>query len=387
MTAVVRDPIVPPGHRSERPATILHMMESSDPGGAEQMLLALLDRLDPARYRSRVLTWREGWLNEQVRRRGIPVEALPLARTLDPTWPRRLRTRLAEWGVDLLHSHEFAMNSYGTLAARLTGRPIVATVHGKHYHGQRLHRRLAYRLVARHASRMVAVSRDIERDLVERVGVAPRGLVTIYNGIDLAAVRRPGAGVALRRELGLAPAAAVVGAIGNLFPVKGHVYLVQAAARLASHRPDLALLLCGRPVLEAELRAEAARLGIAERVRFLGFRDDVGALLDALDVFVLPSLSEGLSLALVEAMAAGTPVVATAVGGNPELVEDRVTGLLVPPRDPDAIAAAAGRLLADRPLARRLAAAARARVERTFAVEAMVARYEALYAELLGARA
>ncbi len=349
------------------------------------MLLALLDRLDPARYRSRVLTWREGWLTDEVRRRGIPVAAMPLARALDPGWPRRLLARLAEWKVDLLHAHEFAMNTYGTVVARLAGKPIVTTVHGKHYHGERLHRRLAYRFVARAASRMVAVSDDIARDLVERVGVRPGGLVTVYNGIDLAAVRRPGEGPRVRRELGLDPDAPVVGAIGNLFPVKGHTYLVQAAARLARDWPDLVVLLCGRPILEAELEAEAARLGVGDRVRFLGFRDDVGALLDALDVFVLPSLSEGLSLSLIEAMAAGTPVVTTAVGGNPELVEDGVTGLLVPPRDPAALAAAVGRLLADRALGRRLADRARARAESTFAVEGMLARYEALYDEMLGA--
>jgi glycosyltransferase involved in cell wall biosynthesis len=360
------------------------MMESSDPGGAERMLLVLLDRLDPARYRSRVLTWRDGWLNEEVRRRGIPEATLPLARPLDPACLRRLLARLAEWRVDLLHAHEFAMNTYGTIAARLARKPIVTTVHGKHYYGDRFHRRLAYRFVARAAFRMVAVSRDIGRDLVERVGVRPEGLVTIYNGVDAASVRRPGEGRRLRRDLGIAETAPVVGAIGNLLPVKGHVYLIQAAARLAREWPDLTVLLCGRPVLRADLEAEAARLGVAGRIRFLGFRDDVGALLDALDVFVLPSLSEGLSLALVEAMAAGTPVAATAVGGNPELIRDGETGLLVPPRDPDALAAAIGRLLADRPLAGRLAAAARAAVGTTFAAETMVSRYEALYAEMLG---
>lgn len=362
------------------------MMETPDPGGAERMLLVLLDRLDPARYRSCVLTWREGWLNEEVRRRGIPTASLPLARPIDPTWPARLLPRLAEWQVDLLHAHEFAMNTYGAIAARLARKPMVATVHGKQYYGERFHRRLAYRFVGKAAFRMVAVSRDIARDLTERVGVRPDGLVTIYNGVDLAAVRRPGEGRRLRRELGLAEGAPVVGAIGNLLPVKGHTFLVQAAARLVRDWPDLTVLLCGRPVLGPDLERQAERLGLAGRVRVLGFRDDVGALLDAFDVFVLPSLSEGLSLALLEAMAAGTPVVATAVGGTPELVRDGETGLLVPPGDAAALAAAIGRLLADRTLAQRLAASARAHVESSFGADAMAARYDALYAEMIGAR-
>jgi glycosyltransferase involved in cell wall biosynthesis len=362
------------------PLAILHMMESSDPGGAERMLLSLLERLDPASYRSIVVTWREGWLNEQVRRLGVPVTALPLGRRLDPAWLVRCVRLMREWGIGLVHAHEFTMNVYACLLSRLTGVPAVTTVHGKGYYGERAHRRLAYRFVARASFRMVAVSRDIRRYLADDLGVRPDALETIYNGIAAAAVPE-GEGRRLRRELGLAPGQPVIGTVGNLFPVKGHTYLLQAMAGLAPRHPDLVLLLVGRPLLRQQLEAEARALGVAGRVRFLGFRDDVQALLDAMDVFVLPSLSEGLSLSLLEAMAAGLPVVATAVGGNPELVREGETGYLVPPRDPAALASAIGRLLVDRASAQAFGAAGRRRVLEEFSAERMVERYEALYAE------
>jgi glycosyltransferase involved in cell wall biosynthesis len=274
------------------------------------------------------------------------------------------------------------MNAYGAMLSRITGVPLVATVHGKGYYGERAHRRLAYRLVARRAFRMVAVSRDVGRYLTASLGV--RGAVeTIYNGIDTARLVRPEGRARLRAELGLGPHQPVVGAIGNLFPVKGHTYLVRAAARLAARFPDLTVLLSGRPLLEAELTAEARALGVERQVRFLGFRDDVPALLDAMDVFVLPSLSEGLSMSLLEAMAAGKPVVATDVGGNPELVVDGQTGLLVPARDPEALAVAIGRVLGDRALAARLGDSARRRVLGEFGVDRMVARYVGLYDTML----
>jgi glycosyltransferase involved in cell wall biosynthesis len=360
------------------------MMESSDPGGAERMLLNLIDRLDPVRWRSVVITWREGWLHEELRRRQLPVMALPLARRLDPAWIGRCRRLMREWDVRLLHAHEFAMNTYGAAVSQVTGVPLIATVHGKGYYPERVHRRIAYRFVARSAFRMVAVSRDVERFLADTLRVRAAALVTLYNGVDASALARPTGGDRVRRELGLTAGQPVVGVIGNLLPVKGHVHLVRAAARLVGAYPDVAILLSGRPIQQAELEAEARTLGVERHVRFLGFRDDVPALLDAMDVFVLPSLSEGLSLALLEAMAAAKPVVATRVGGNPELVVDGETGHLVPPRDPDALATAIARVLADRAAAARLGRQARQRVLDEFSVERMVGRYEALYVEAVG---
>jgi glycosyltransferase involved in cell wall biosynthesis len=183
---------------------------------------------------------------------------------------------------------------------------------------------------------------------------------------------------------GVGTEAIVIGTVGNLYPVKGHRVLVQAVARLGS---DVHLAIAGRGAEEAGLRSLAAELGIAPRVHLLGYREDTPDLLAASDIYALSSLYEGQSLALIEAMAAGLPIAATHVGGNPEVLgqADR-DGLLVPPSDPAALAAALARLAGDRALRAQLGAAARARARTEFSLTTMVGRYRALYDEVLAGR-
>lgn len=343
------------------------------------MLVDLVERLDPSRYRSLVCLLKEGWLSRRLESRGIETVVLPQKEgSLDPGWVFRLRNLLRSRDVDLMHSHEFAMNAYGALASLVSGVPLIATVHGKGYYADRWRRRTAYGLVARRG-RMVAVSRDVKRHLVERVGIPEDRVRTIPNGID-SRLYRGGAGVRerVRRELGLDEGRPVVGAVGNLYPVKGHSFLVEAAARVRRELPSAAFLIAGEGALLEPLRRRARELDCD--VRFLGFREDVPDLLQALDVFVLPSLSEGLPLSVLEAMAAGRAVVATAVGGIPELVLPGETGLLVPPSDPEALARAILALLRDRDLAEKLGSLGRERVEEEFSLNGMVESYHGLYA-------
>jgi len=273
------------------------------------------------------------------------------------------------------------MNTYGSIASWVTRVPMIATVHGKHYYGDRWRRRMAYRFVARRALRMVAVAEDIRRFLIDRIGVPREKVRTVYNGIDIKTACSEEDGLRVRRELGIRETTPVLGTIANLYPVKGHTFLLKAAAEVAKAVPQAVWLLAGRGQLLGELQDEAHQLGIADRVRFLGFRDDPAALLQAMDVFILPSLSEGLPVAVLEAMAAGKPVVATDVGGNRELIVDGRMGFLVPPRDPGTLAARTITLLTDKSLADRYAAEGQARVREEFSLERMVSAYEKLYAE------
>jgi len=172
--------------------------------------------------------------------------------------------------------------------------------------------------------------------------------------------------------------------IGNLYPVKGHRYLLEAAPQILARHPSTLFLFAGRGECETELREQARHLGIEAQVRFLGLRKDVPVLLTIGDVFVQPSLSEGLSIAILEAMAAAKPVVATSVGGNPELVVEGETGLLVAPANADALATAMIRVLSDIGEARRLASNALARAQSHFSIAGMVRRYETLYQAALG---
>ena len=268
------------------------------------------------------------------------------------------------------------MNLYGTLAGRLAGVPVVATVHGKNYYAEAGRRIAAMRLLPRLGASVVAVSNDI-RDYLEReLGVHP--VRVIPNGIDVA--RYAGRDrAAARRALGIDPAARVIGAVGNLYAVKGHAVLLEAVAALRD--PRLQVVIAGRGAEEEALRRHAQALGLGERLHLLGFREDVPLLLAAFDIYALPSFSEGQSLALIEAMAAGLPIVASRVGGNPELIADGEHGLLAPPGDAPGLAAALRRLVAAPELARALGAAAAARARLEFSLEAMVRRYRMLYAE------
>jgi len=361
--------------------TILHVIETGGPGGAERMLVQLAAGLGPE-YRSEAALIRDSWLGGTLRAGGVPVTMLQynshgFSATL---WDlvKLIRVR----GVDILHTHEFFMNTLGLVASRLTGVPLVATVHGKNYYADRARRRIVYRLVGRFAGRLVTVSEDNRRFLAERVGIPHSRVQVIPNGIPLDEKAPEPKVSALRSSLGLDHHNQVVGTVGSLYPVKGHKYLIDGACHVLRRFPNAVFLIVGRGGLREELEAHAERLGIASHLRFLGHREDVRDLLSVCDVFVLPSLSEGMPLALLEAMAAGVPAVATRVGGVGEVVENRKTGLLVSPGDSHALAENILTLLENRPLARELGEAARQMVGRRFSLTGMVKAYQDIYSEL-----
>lgn len=230
------------------------------------------------------------------------------------------------------------------------------------------------------------------RDGLVREGLDSSSIEVIPNAVEPPA--SPGGPDPLEREFGVDPGRPVIGVVARLVRVKGLEYFIEAAARLSERFPEAVYALVGGPIADAEerdgksyeteLQELAAARGVADRVLFMGYRRDVPRLLSRFTVSVLPSLSEGLSNTLLESMAAGVPVVATEVGGSPEVVEDGVNGLLVPPGDGDALAAAIGRLLADPEHARDLAAAGRERVTTHFTPSALVDRTAAAYRTILG---
>lgn len=359
--------------------TVLHLIETSGPGGAEKMLISLLAHLDTKRYRSIVGLHKGGWLKSQLEKRGFRTFIIPQRHLFDFGWIVRVIRLLKDEGVDLIHAHEFAMNVYGTLVSTLTGVPIITTVHGKNYYWKKWRRKWAYRFVASR-SQMVAVSEDTRQFLIEKVGIVPAKVKTIYNGIDVDLYKlNQTERCKIRQELEIGDHQMIVGAVGNLYPVKGHTFLIKACALVIKDFPSVMFLIAGRGELLEELQREAIELKVERNVIFLGFREDISSFLHAIDIFALPSLSEGLSLALLEAMAAEKPVVATKVGGNPEVVQEGETGFLVPPEDPRFLARCLLILLQNRSLTNTLGAAGRKRVESFFSLQNMVACYQALY--------
>ncbi len=364
--------------------TVLHLSSTSGPGGAETLVKSLASSLDPARFRSIACLFRRGWLYDAMLDLGIPTSVIGIDGAFDLRWARAFAALVRKERVAVIHAHEFTANAYGSLIGQIVRVPVVATVHGKSYFADRAKRRMAYRYVSR-VSRMVAVSQDLKRFIVARAGVAEQRVDVIYNGVEASGAAPPERASALRAEMGLKEFEHVIGAVGSLYPVKGHIHLIRALPEILRVFPRTLLLLVGQGELEQSLKAEAARLRLGEQVRFLGFRGDVPMILSLLDAFVLPSHSEGLSMALLEAMAAGKPAVATRVGGNPEVVVEGETGFLVEPESPESIAERVVRLLRDKAQATRMGERARRRVQEKFSFGATVEQYQRAYEQLAAA--
>jgi glycosyltransferase involved in cell wall biosynthesis len=314
-----------------------------------------------------------------LREAGFPAHRVPLHRTFDLLAARRLRRLLGRRTI--LHTHTLvAGNVLGTLASP---GPVVRHLHIQN-HFRAATRPILRRLdnvTARRSARLVAVSHDTRR-AYERQGYPAGRIEVVHNGVALPSGRSNGA---LRSELGVPDGAPLLGEIGRLCDVKGQRELIEALAWL----PEARLVLVGADVerggaFQTELEGVARRAGVRDRVVFAGHRDDAAQLLDELDLLVLPSWTEGLPLTVLEAMARGRAVVATPVGGTPEVVADGETGVLVPPRDPRALAEAIGRLLADPELRGRMGRAGRERVAQRFSEEAMTRRTLEIYDELAG---
>jgi glycosyltransferase involved in cell wall biosynthesis len=293
------------------------------------------------------------------------------------------------WRPHLLHGHGYRGMLVAGVASCLAGRPFLFTAHTLPGELGRRFWRLA-RPLARRARAAACVSQAIQRDLAERLALDPAHsrarelhpemLRVIYNGIEPGPP--PGPRVPLPADLGPHPARPVVLTAARLAPQKGIAHLLDAWARLAPTFPEGLLLVAGEGPLRQDLEAQVAALGLAPSVRLLGFCEDMDALLRATDLAVVPSLAEGQSIFTLEAMARGVPVVASRVGGLPEMVREGRTGLLVPPGDPPALAAAMARLLNNQELASTMAREARALVEKEWTMARMLAGYRGLYREV-----
>lgn len=292
--------------------------------------------------------------------------------------------------LDLLHSMD-TDDDPAALAARWAGvRCVLTTYHVDSSYDTRgirqsLGPRLLERITDACVSRAIAVSHATKRDRLRRTGIAPGRVLTVHNGVDTEAFRRRRSTAEARARLGLpADGRVYLGGVGRLHEHKGFEFLIRALALLAAEVPNVQVVLAGSGPLDDSLARLAQRLGVAERVHFLGQCADVRGVLEALDVFLLPSLCEALPYALLEAMAVGLPAVSTRVGGVPEVVVPGETGFLVPPRDAGAIAAALRPLLDAPELRQRLGGAARERVVRHFQERDMVRRTLQVYRTVLG---
>lgn len=362
---------------------IVHLVIGGDVAGGEAIALALAraarDRGDDVTF----VVPQPGALVDSVRAEGMSVEVLSFRRTYQLGKVFRLAGLLRRRRADVLHTHTLvAGNVLGRAAARLAGVPVISHLHIENHFrpATRPLLRLLDNASARLCAHLLAVSEDTRR-AYERQGYPKGRIEVLYNGVELDS---PAAARDVRGELGIPAAAPLVGEVARLCDVKGQRELIQALASV----PEAWLLLVGADLerdgaFQAELEGHADVLGVRERVVFAGRRTDAAEILGQVDVVVLPSWTEGLPLVLLEGMARRRAVVATPVGGTPELVLDEKTGLLVPPRDPGALADAIKRLLADPSLRARLGEAGHRRVAERFSADSMCRRVLELYDEVV----
>jgi glycosyltransferase involved in cell wall biosynthesis len=356
------------------------MLESDGPGGAEIVTLQLSEELR-RRGHEVVHVGPErgfGWLGDRFREAGFATETFSLSRPVDFRCLADLTAKLARWKADVIHSHEFTMCVYGAAAARRLGVPHVTTMHGNQEMTAKLRRRLALRWAFRNSRMAIACSDWTRRDVERSLGLKAHTVHAIRNGVpERSGLREP-----VRAELQLAPDAVLIVAVGNVVPRKGHLQLLQALARVEQERgpADWHVAIAGaRRDAAASIDAFVAERNWSSRVHLLGPREDVPDLLAASDIFVMPSLWEGLPLALLEAMFAGKPIIASDVSGIPEAIASDRYGLLAPPGDVETLARHLDDVLRDPALRARLGAAARQRALDEFTVARMAERYLASY--------
>lgn len=358
-----------------------------DRRGAESHVLALGGGFAARGWEVGVAYWGgSGELAPEFRGAGVAVHRLDFRGALNPgSLPAFIRL-IRAFRPDIVHTHLPLAEFYGNLAAALCRIPaVVSTKHSDHALFRRPSVRLGHRLMSAPNSAVVAVSQHMAR-FIHKVGLWPgTPLVTIHNGLDVGAVDRAGDAVRvaeLRAELA-APPGWLIGAAGRLAPEKGFDTLIGAMPGVLAELPDARLVIAGAGPERAGLQAQIERLGVARSVHLLGARADLPTLMHVMDVFVLPSRAEPFGLVLLEAMAARKPVIATAVGGVPEVVLDQQTGDLLPPSDAPRLADAVVALLRHAQRAQSYGEAGRQRAERVFPLERMLAATERLYRQAL----
>jgi glycosyltransferase involved in cell wall biosynthesis len=372
----------------QRPMRIAMMLESDGPGGAEVMVLQLSEEL---RRRGHTVipvgpAKGVGWLGTKYREAGFSPEVFRIRRALDLDCARSLMEIFRKHEIDVVHSHEFTMAVYGTLATRRLGLPHLITLHGSQTMNKVLRRRIAVRWAMRNSAGTVAVSKATRVALVKELGVPEERFIVVPNGVPV----RPGDPTRVRSEIGWTPGELVLLAVGNLDRRKGHMFLLRALQQIRSSGstvPWRLVIAGGRGGEErGALEAYAQEQGFADRLNILTRREDIPDLQAMADIFVMPSLWEGLPMAMLEAMIAGNPVVASRISGIPEAITHGEEGLLTEPGDVDGLAAALRRLLEDDAYRLKLARAARQRGHAEFTVGIVGGKYEQLLQDAIASK-
>lgn len=352
-------------------------------GGAEEMVLNLVRHL-PERFEPAVCCiHKAGPIGEEIQKTGVPFTVLGLNPGVRRPWDLfRIQSYLSTTKPEIVHTFLLTGSLYGRLAAILAKVPVVIGTEVNIYERKRPHHALAERLLMGGTNRVVASAESVRDFYVKQVGADPAKVDVIYNAVDWSQLTPTMTRDEMRAAIGVPRGAKVAGIIARLTEQKAHRYLFDALASTPA-LSELHLIVVGDGELRDDLEARVDAAALSGRVHFLGARRDLGNIMTAIDLFVMPSLWEGLPLSMVLAMGAGLPVVATRIAGIPEVVQDSHSGLLVPPADSAALGTAIARIVSDPEFGRMLGAAARAFVLPRFGVDGYVQSVTALYDRLL----
>ena len=372
---------------------ILHLRSSSIFAGPERQILQLAKSMEAEGFQLEIVALyrRKGAmppihpLLKEAKKIGLRAEQLNDRGKFSLKTVSSITDKLKEEHFSLIHTHGYKANLIGGMAAKLAGIKCIATVH---LHTQANLRLKLYRLIdlfaLRFFSKIIAVCENLRQEMIS-AGLSENKIVTIHNAVDLKDFS-PNTFCNVQQiedQLGIEANQPIVSIIGRLSPQKGHRYFLEAAARVLKALPESRFLIIGDGPLKRHLEEFATSLGIGGAVSFLGYREDIVDLMRLSDVIVISSIREGLPYVLLEALALAKPVVATRVGGVPEVVKDKVTGFLVPPQDAKALAEAVIHLLSDRKEAKRVGEEGRELIYRKFSVQTMARRIAEVYREVL----
>ncbi len=362
-------------------------------GGGELKLLELVKELSQQRsdkYNVVVCSVGQGGpLQPEFEKLGIPVFIIEKKHKFDISQVFRLYKIIKSENIDIIQTTLFYADVIGALAAKLAGVDAVVSwdtvSHPPDSIENKLRHKLSYQFCMRFVKKIVAVSGAVKKFLMEERSIAPDKIDIIHYGIDLNLFNSPNGFIHIKKkeELGVSKGKKIIGTVARLEAQKGHKYLIDAAPQIIKEVPDVMFVFAGDGTYRSELEKQVQGLGLSEYFRFLGFREDVKELLYTFDIFVLPSLFEGLPNVILEAMASSRPVVATAVDGTPEVIENEKSGLLVTPKSSDALSKAIVSLLAREDYGESVGKMARVRIEEAFSFKMQFEKFEGTYESLL----
>lgn len=356
---------------------LIHIIPTLDMGGAERLMVDIVKNLNPENFSVKIICLKRfGVWGLELKDFGVPLILLGQKRGLSLFSLIKLIRILKQERPDIVHTHLFGADSYGALAARLAGvKYLVSTEHNLNYNDGFIKNAVKI-LISKLFDKIIAVSSAVKDYIIKTYYIKTEKISVIYNGIEVNKFLEP------RDRLGEVKnnQKIIIGSIGRLTKQKGFAYLIEAISKLPGR--NIECLIAGDGELKKELETKVKKLGLDDKIKFLGWQKDIKSFLDKIDIFILPSLWEGFGIAILEAGAAGLPVVASKVNGIKEIIEDNKDGLLVEPADSDELARKIESLLKDGNLRVELAANLRIKIKNNFNIKKIADSYEELYLSL-----